>query len=201
MLPTPVFWPGEFHEPYSPWGCKESETTEQRWLSLCWNSKSTELWIFKLNETCILASQNSYPSEGESYLNKWLWCNVKKKRNTDIRKFYCLDQETAVGEAFQKRCQDWKVRRSKHRLLRRIKHCNLCYLNLIFSIIKVLEKGTATHSSILAWRIPWDRPLQSMGSQRVRHDWRDLALAPLKFCFLIKQGILICICSIALKTF
>ena len=31
-----------------------------------------------------------------------------------------------------------------------------------------LEKGTATHSSILAWRIPW--PLESMGSQRVGHD-------------------------------
>ena len=30
-----------------------------------------------------------------------------------------------------------------------------------------LEKGTATHSSILAWRIPWT--IQSMGSQRVRH--------------------------------
>ena len=36
-----------------------------------------------------------------------------------------------------------------------------------------LEKGTATHSSILAWRIPWtEEPgrLQSMGSQRVRQD-------------------------------
>ena len=36
-----------------------------------------------------------------------------------------------------------------------------------------LEKEMATHSSILAWRIPWteepDR-LQSMGSQRVGHD-------------------------------
>ena len=27
-LPTPVFWPGEFHEQYSPWGWKESDTTE-----------------------------------------------------------------------------------------------------------------------------------------------------------------------------
>ena len=26
--PTPVFWPGEFHELYSPWGGKESDTTE-----------------------------------------------------------------------------------------------------------------------------------------------------------------------------
>ena len=36
-----------------------------------------------------------------------------------------------------------------------------------------LEKGMATHSSILAWRIPWtEEPggLQSMGSQRVRRD-------------------------------
>ena len=35
-----------------------------------------------------------------------------------------------------------------------------------------LEKGMTTHSSILAWRIPWtEEPgsLQSMGSQRVRH--------------------------------
>ena len=38
----------------------------------------------------------------------------------------------------------------------------------------LLEKGMATHSSILAWRIPWtEEPggLQSMGSQRVRYDY------------------------------
>ena len=37
-----------------------------------------------------------------------------------------------------------------------------------------LEKGMATHSSILAWRIPWtEEPgrLQSTGSQRVGHNW------------------------------
>ena len=36
-----------------------------------------------------------------------------------------------------------------------------------------LEKGMATHSSLLAWRIPWtEKPggLQSMRSQRVRHN-------------------------------
>ena len=35
------------------------------------------------------------------------------------------------------------------------------------------EEGMATHSSILAWRIPWAEglgELQSVGSQRVRHD-------------------------------
>ena len=38
---------------------------------------------------------------------------------------------------------------------------------------KSLEEGMATHSSILAWRIPWtEEPggLQSMGLKRVRHD-------------------------------
>ena len=36
-----------------------------------------------------------------------------------------------------------------------------------------LEEGMATHSSIIAWRIPWtEEPggLQSTASQRVRHD-------------------------------
>ena len=37
----------------------------------------------------------------------------------------------------------------------------------------LLEKGMVTHSSILAWEIPWTEELgrlQSMGSQRVRYD-------------------------------
>ena len=42
----------------------------------------------------------------------------------------------------------------------------------------LLEEVMAAHSSILAWRTPWtEEPngLQPMGSQRVRHDWNDLA--------------------------
>ena len=41
-----------------------------------------------------------------------------------------------------------------------------------------LEKEMATHSSVLAWRIPGTGEpggLLSMGSHRVRHDWSDLA--------------------------
>ena len=50
----------------------------------------------------------------------------------------------------------------------------------------VLEKEMATHSSILAWKIPWmEEPcrLQSMGSQRAGHDWAtslSLLLSSLK---------------------
>ena len=41
-----------------------------------------------------------------------------------------------------------------------------------------LEEGTAAHSSILAWRIPWTQGpggLQSIELQRVRHDGSDQA--------------------------
>ena len=31
LLPTPVFWPGEFHGLFSPWGHKELDTTESLW--------------------------------------------------------------------------------------------------------------------------------------------------------------------------
>ena len=46
--------------------------------------------------------------------------------------------------------------------------------------VHALEKEMATHSSVLAWRIPgMGEPggLPSMGSHRVWHDWSDLAAA------------------------
>ena len=51
--------------------------------------------------------------------------------------------------------------------------CNAGDLSLIPGLGRSLEKETATHSSILAWRIPWtEKPggLESMGLQRVGHD-------------------------------
>ena len=42
-----------------------------------------------------------------------------------------------------------------------------------------LEKGMATHSSILAWRIPWT--VQSMGSQRVGHNWATFSFTFQRF--------------------
>ena len=50
-----------------------------------------------------------------------------------------------------------------------------------------LEKRMATHSSILFWRIPWtEEPggLQSMGSQRVGHDW------------VINTSLYLCVCCL-----
>ena len=62
----------------------------------------------------------------------------------------------------------------------------VCSISLLTDIqamstfILLLEKEMATHSSIIAWRIPGtEEPdgLLSMGSLRVGHDWSDLAAA------------------------
>ena len=52
-----------------------------------------------------------------------------------------------------------------------------------------LEKAMATHSSVIAWRIPGTGEpggLLSMGSHRVGHDWSDLAAAAIIIC--------VCVC-------
>ena len=54
-----------------------------------------------------------------------------------------------------------------------------------------LEKEMATHSSVLAWRIPgMGKPggLLSMGSHRVEHDWSDLAAAAAAAAADLHQG-------------
>ena len=55
---------------------------------------------------------------------------------------------------------------------------------------ELLEKEMATHSSVLAWKIPGmgeTDGLPSMGSQRVRHDWSDLAAAAAEELFHIYE--------------
>ena len=61
-----------------------------------------------------------------------------------------------------------------------------------------LEKEMATHSSVLAWRVPgMGEPggLPSMGSHRVEHDWSDLAAAAvisdIEYLFIYQLGICI----------
>ena len=66
---------------------------------------------------------------------------------------------------------------SKHKCLKNSSSAKVeIYLKLKYKYILIwyMEKAMATHSSTLAWKIPWrEEPgrLQSMGSLRVRHDW------------------------------
>ena len=63
-----------------------------------------------------------------------------------------------------------------------IKRCLLLGRKVMTNLDSILEKAMAPHSSTLAWKIPWmEEPgrLQSMGSLRVRHDWKtSLSLFP-----------------------
>ena len=65
-----------------------------------------------------------------------------------------------------------------------------------------LEKGMAAHSSILAWRISrTEEPggLQSMGLQRIRHDWATEHAQCFKICFIQPNMWKYCHFSILLK--
>ena len=61
-----------------------------------------------------------------------------------------------------------------------------------------LEEGMATHSSVLAWRIPWTEEsgrLQSIGSHRVRHTWSDLAHTRIyTLCVCMCVCVCVCVC-------
>ena len=78
--------------------------------------------------------------------------------------------------------------------LRRLSICLQCGRPGVQSLgwEDLLEKEMATHSSILAWKIPWtEEPgrLQSMGLQRVRHDWATSFLGLTGLIFLHSKGL------------
>ena len=50
-----------------------------------------------------------------------------------------------------------------------------------------LEKGKATYSSILVWRITWT--IQSMGSQRVSNDWTTCTFTCFSHCWVLKSSL------------
>ena len=80
----------------------------------------------------------------------------------------------AKSQLFLPLLPDYKSPGDTHHFLPQSQpHCSQLCAYLCLSLRSFLEKEMATHSSILAWTIPWTgKPggLQSMGSQRVAHD-------------------------------
>ena len=86
-------------------------------------------------------------------------------------------------------------------IAQRLKHLPAMWETWVWSLDweDPLEKEMATHSSILAWRIPWkEEPggLQSTGSQRVRHDWVTSLSLSFHFSQLPKPCCCCCITSV-----
>ena len=117
----------------------------------------------------------------ETYkIKKWPTANIFRRRQWHSTPVLLLGksrgQRSLVG------CSPW-VAKSRTRLS-----------DFTFTFhFHALEKEMATHSSILAWKIPGTREpgrLPSMELHRVGHDWSDLAVAgdALSFCLEVLSG-------------
>ena len=73
-LPTPEFWPGEFHRLYSPWGCKELDMTERLSVSLIDFSGGRS----PPEPRSSALQADSLPAEPQGKLKrKFSWCQIK----------------------------------------------------------------------------------------------------------------------------
>ena len=79
-LPTPVFWPGEFHGLYSPWGHKESDMTERLSLFLFPSSLPQG---FPSNYLCILLLSSIFLFRFPSFLQHSI-CQLRPTEYTPI---------------------------------------------------------------------------------------------------------------------
>ena len=75
-LPIPVFWPGEFHGLYSPWGGKESDRSEQ--LSHRDNDDDKQSWHF---------ISSSFHSRGRFRTKLWWWKNKQMWKTSSVLSF------------------------------------------------------------------------------------------------------------------
>ena len=198
-LPTPVLWPGEFHGLYSAWGHKKSDMTE--WLSkksgreMGWGGVEVELrggfhdqgilWLLCSPRGCCpfpICWLSTLMITCDESCSSWLilfrhsTCWYSPLSWLHLSSYECCISGIQWRFSFSSilsctvQCLLW---------------CCLTQLWLASSsqsphyLGAHLEKEMATHSSILAWRIPWtEEPggLLSMGSHKVGHNWSDLAV-------------------------
>ena len=98
----------------------------------------------------------------------------------------------------------WKYLKFKQALLKRCWLHHNAHKQENVPQCDVLEKEMATHSSVLAWRIPGTGEpdgLPPMGSHRVRHDWSNLAAAAAVMSLVFNSGVYKELIVIEQKTF
>ena len=135
-----------------------------------------------MNLKCILSKRNQ-PENSKKALILIIWHSEKSKTIGTVKSMVSKVQEEEEDEAKPKRFSGkWNSSLCCYMtgwaslLAQRVKNLPSMQETQVQSLgwEDPLEKGMATHSSILAWRIPWtEEPgrLQSMGSQRVGYDW------------------------------
>ena len=178
LLAKAVFSPADKHKRSSPcsapiridgqlitschWGTAGQELGHSLlWSPVCLN----HLWISVPASLCLLAIP-IFPSGCQLTLSP-PYLKLLGEGNGTPLKYSCLENPMDGGAWW---AAVHGVSKSRTRLS-----------NFTFTFqFHALEKEMATHSSVLAWRIPGTGEpggLPSMGSHRVRHDWSDLAAA------------------------
>ena len=178
---TPVLLPGKSHGQrslvgYSPWCRKESDTTELLHFHLNFYTKTTYVFCRKCEWlSCVWLFvtpwiHSPWNSPGQ---NTGVGSLSLGEGNGTPLQYSCLENPMDGGA--------WKA------AVHGVAKSQTWLSDFTFTFhFHALEKEMATHSSVLAWRIPGTvKPggLPSMGSHRVRHDWSDLAVAAAAFPF------------------
>ena len=141
----------------SSWCCEELDTT--KWLN----------WTYWLSSEAYLQGHHEcwQSSSSTGYISHWLLlCNSLH-----------VYISTASHSQGRKRYHYYRQRASLvAQLLKNLPALQETWVRSLWSLGQEdpLEKEMATHSSTLAWKIPWtEKPggLQSMGSQRAGHNW------------------------------
>ena len=177
-LPTPVFWPGKFHGLYRPWDRKESDTTEPLSPPEL-PQKPAESESSSQNLPSLICSLFCFSGLDGACPNKLLTLRPLVQA--------LILAEPSLSWSFQQ--QDQKDTESGFDLLllpslqpvgvsvvaQMVKYLPATQKTQVRSLGREdsLEKEMATHSSILAWRIPWtEEPGRSQSTvlQRVVHD-------------------------------
>ena len=141
----------------------EKQDTGPRWLKCIWKK-----W-FHLHIPVNRKTLNSFNQRIPffSLINSNPWCST----------IWCLPvcvDKIPIQSGSYLTSLEWSIRASL--VVQSVKSLSAMQETCIQSLgwEEPLEKEMTIHSTILSWRIPWTeepRGLQSMGSQRVRHNW------------------------------
>ena len=148
------------------------------WIWKLWYITTTEYYSVLKKEISYQARKshgttlNTYHSVKEASLKVCILCDSHymtfwKRQNFGDCKKISSWPELGRGRDEQAGQTQW-IFRAVHQLVKNPPAMQEIWVRSL-SWEDSLEKGKATYSSILAWRFP--RTIQSMGSQRVRHDW------------------------------
>ena len=162
---------------------------ESQFLIIKWDNNNTYfIGIWKIQQwqqawkrsVFIPIPKKSNAKEGSSYCTIALISHTSKEMLKILQQYMNHDVQAGFkkGRGTRSNCQylldHWKTKGVPEKHL-------LWLSDFTFTFhFHALKKETATHSSVLAWRIPGTGEpggLPSMGSHKVGHDWSDLAAA------------------------